>query len=110
MAKAAGQTVATFSGIAMFGSGSYYVGRLATILGLYDEADAPLLVAERQHCSVAAMPYLLRSELARAELAGLTGGEGAGVEHLERAERLGAELGMDWLVAAHRLHVATSRR
>ncbi|MGI9599412.1 MAG: hypothetical protein ACR2QK_24830, partial [Acidimicrobiales bacterium] len=69
MAGAAGRTVAMFSGIAVFGSGSHYLGRLATLLGRFDEADAHLAGALPHHRQVGARPYEVRTLLAQAELA-----------------------------------------
>jgi hypothetical protein len=99
LSRAAGQTVTMFSGIAMFGSGSYYLGRLATLLGRFEEADAHLRLAASHHHTVAAVPYQVRTELAQVELARLVGEDRAVVEHGRRAEALSAAIGMEWLLA-----------
>ena len=110
LSRAAGRTVTVFSGIAMFGSGSYYLGRLATLLGWFEEADAHLRLAESHHRAVATAPYQLRTELARSELAGLLGAEREAAERLGRAEVLAADLGMEWLVAVQTERTVTGRR
>ena len=73
MEGAAGRTIAMFSGTAFYGSGSLYLGRLATMLGRHDEATEHLETAERHHRLVDAAPYRLRSLVARADLDELTG-------------------------------------
>ncbi|MEM8923394.1 MAG: BTAD domain-containing putative transcriptional regulator [Actinomycetota bacterium] len=99
LAPAAGRTVAMFSGITFYGSGSLYLGRLATMLGRLDEAATHLEVAERSHRAVGSRPYLLRTLLARAELLRAQGTPHAPDDPLTaEAAALADELGMGWLL------------
>lgn len=108
MAGAANRVVAMYSGIFLLGSGSLYLGRLATVLGRFDEAAAHLNDAERHHRLVEAKPFLLRTLLAKMDLAEAVGesrnGEtaadpevGAGAV-AEEARALARSIGMDWLL------------
>ena len=58
-----------FSGISIFGSGSHYLGRLATLLGRFGEAADHLDRALAAHRAVGSRPYELRTLLAMADLA-----------------------------------------
>ena len=101
MAGAAGRVVAMYHGIAIFGSGSLYLGRLATLLGRFDEADAHLTAAARHHDAVGSLPYQLRTALARRDLAIATDGpvdERTAAQWTDQAQRLADEVGMAWMV------------
>ncbi len=95
---AAGRTVSMFSGLALYGSGSLYLGRLATVLSRWDEARDHLDRAETDLRALGARPYLLRTLLARGRL---DIASGVGVDRARQAEveLLAAELGMEWLTA-----------
>ncbi|MEM7323571.1 MAG: BTAD domain-containing putative transcriptional regulator [Actinomycetota bacterium] len=102
LAGAAERTVTMYNGIALFGSGSLYLGRLATLLGRYDEATDHLHKALAHHRAVGSKPYELRTMLAMIDLAEAavldTDEAGNQVQDLiGSARRLGAQLGMDWL-------------
>lgn len=99
LAPAAGRTVAMFSGIAFYGSGSLYLGRLATMLGHLDDAENHLDDATDHHRGHNARPYLLRTALARAELAARRGEAAIAEKLIAEREGEAEELGMAWLPA-----------
>lgn len=99
LAPAAGRTVAMFSGIALYGSGSLYLGRLATVLGRLDEAEAHLDEATAHHRAHQSRPYLLRTELARAEMAARRGEPAKAEALIVDQEAEAADVGMSWLPA-----------
>ncbi|MEL7155837.1 MAG: AAA family ATPase [Actinomycetota bacterium] len=98
LAPAAGRTVAMFSGIAIYGSASLYLGRLATVLGRLDEAERQLDVAQAHHDAVGARPYRVRTLLARSQLRAAGGDPTAAKELWAEAAVEAGRLGMDWLV------------
>lgn len=102
LAGAANRTVSMYNGIVIFGSGSLYLGRLATLLGRYDEATEHLSQALAHHRAVGSEPYELRTLLAQIELAEASDPDGG--ELVDRlateARRLAAEVGMEWLTEA----------
>lgn len=104
---AAERTVVLLGGIAMLGSGSYYLGRLATTLGRLDEAEEHLRAAERLHRSAQSAPYLLRTDLALADLAFRRGRREDEQELLGSAGDRARPLGMQWLVDAYGRHRGT---
>lgn len=102
LAGAAKRTVAMYSGIVILGSGSLYLGRLATLLGRFDEATEHLVAARHHHQAVGARPYELRTLLAQIDLARASGLDGdVSVDELVvSARQLASSLGMEWLTAA----------
>jgi tetratricopeptide (TPR) repeat protein len=102
LAGAAKRTVAMYSGIVILGSGSLYLGRLATLLGRFDEATEHLVAARHHHQAVGARPYELRTLLAQIDLARASGLDGdVSVDELVvTAHQLGNSLGMEWLTTA----------
>ncbi|MEM9892110.1 MAG: BTAD domain-containing putative transcriptional regulator [Actinomycetota bacterium] len=97
LAPAEGRTVAMFSGIALYGSGSLYLGRLATVLDRLDEAERHLDEAAAHHRAHESRPYLLRTALARAEVAARRGDADAAEALVAAQEAEAEELGMAWL-------------
>lgn len=110
MLSAEGRTVGLFTGLALYGSGSLYLGRLATLLGRYDDADRHLGLAERHHRAVGARPYELRTTLALAALAQLNGNESTEMQLRTGAQRLADELGMGWLLESSGWSTPVERR
>ncbi len=99
MEPAGGRTVAMFNGIAVFGSGSYYLGRLATLIGRFDEARQHLATAMKHHKAVGAKPYALRTLLAQAALAEAEDRSADAVAARDEATKLAESLGMSWTLA-----------
>ncbi len=99
MEPAGGRTVAMFNGIAVFGSGSYYLGRLATLIGRFDEARQHLATAMKHHKAVGAKPYALRTLLAQAALAEAEDRPADAVAARDEATKLAESLGMSWTLA-----------
>lgn len=101
LAGAAKRTVAMYSGIVILGCGSLYLGRLATLLGRFDEATEHLAAARHHHQAVGARPYELRTLLAQIDLAKASGldGDTSVDELVDAAKQLGSSIGMDWLIA-----------
>lgn len=104
IAGSAQRTVAMYSGIVIFGSGSLYLGRLATLLGRFDEATNHLDAALVQHRAVGARPYELRTLLAKIDLLSASGQDSDGAGDLGRmateARQLADQLNMGWLIEA----------
>ena len=98
LVPADGRTIAMFSGIALYGSVSLYLGRLAGLLGNNDAAATHLHRAERSHRAVGARPYLLRTLAAQADLAVATGDMTAAERTRSEAASLAHDLGMAWLL------------
>ncbi|MEM7274008.1 MAG: BTAD domain-containing putative transcriptional regulator [Actinomycetota bacterium] len=101
MSGAADRVITMYSGVVYFGSGSLYLGRLATLLDRHDEAADHLAAAARHHEAVGSAPYQLRTILARRDLALATGRpvDGFGPDELTaEAERLAAATDLAWLV------------
>jgi DNA-binding SARP family transcriptional activator len=97
-----GRTVAMFNGIAIYGSGSYYLGRLATLLGRTDDAARHLTLAQEHHRAVGARPYELRTLVAQAELAEADGRNDDAKARRTEAASLADSLGMGWMTSPDR--------
>ncbi len=104
MAGAAGRTVAMFSGIAIFGSGSYYLGRLATLLGRFDEADTHLSTALDHHRRVGSRPYEVRTLMARSQLATARGDAAGANAARAEAEVLAGDGPLTWILGRSGQH------
>ncbi len=99
---AAGRVITLVNGLVFYGSGSLPLARLATLLGLVDEAEDHLDRAAAHHDAMGSRPYQLRTELARVELASARGRPGESERLLGAASGLATELGMTWVVDATR--------
>ncbi|MGH1492405.1 MAG: BTAD domain-containing putative transcriptional regulator [Acidimicrobiales bacterium] len=104
---AAGRVISMFNGIVVFGSGSYYLGRLATVLGRFDEANVHLAAAAQHHLAVGSKPYQLRTLLAQADLAAAVDeasdalGDPSGAGDLRtQAAALAETIDMTWMLQA----------
>ncbi len=99
---ARGRIVAMFDGLVLYGAASMYLGRLATSLGRFDDAEVLLNASLGHHDALAAQPWILRSRLALAELAAGRGQATTAQHVLATCTEQGADLGMSWLVAHRR--------
>ncbi|MFT7597774.1 MAG: tetratricopeptide (TPR) repeat protein [Acidimicrobiales bacterium] len=92
------RAISMFAGTSIYGSGSYYLGRLATVLGRYEVASEHLAAAHVHHQQMGALPYRLRTLLADVELATAQKLDPSSI--LDEARALAEDLGMQWLVDA----------
>lgn len=97
MSDAAGRTVAMFNGMSIYGSGSYYLGRLATVLGLADEARAHFEQAIDDHRRVGSRPYEIRTLIGMAVLERAEGDLEAANRLMAEAEAAAAGTQLTWL-------------
>ena len=96
---AASRTIAMFDGMVTYGCGSLYLGRLARVLGRFDEAEAHLDDADRHHGAMGDRRYGLRTLLGRTELAAARGDEAQTLALLAEAEEVAVDVELSWLVA-----------
>ena len=98
LAPAEHRLVAMVYGSVLMGSGSLALGRLATLLGDYDQAEVFLTQAQDLHLALKARPYELRTMGVLAALEASRGNQSEASRHLDDAATLADQLGMNWMI------------
>ncbi len=98
LAPAEHRLVAMVYGSVLMGSGSLALGRLATLLGDYDQAEVFLTQAQDFHRALNARPYELRTMGVLAALEASRGNQSEASRHLDDAATLADRLGMTWMM------------
>ena len=91
-----GRLVASGGGtIACLGAVSFFLGRLASVLGQFDDAERWLRDAVARNGAAGALPWVARSQLAMAEVLRRRGGASRrGIELARQAQQTASALGM----------------